>query len=209
MNTGNGCFIAFEGIDGSGKSTQINLLKQHIEEHAIGCIVTREPSDGPVGVLLRQFLSGRIKGDESTIAALFAADRLDHLNNPVNGIYKLVNDGLTVLTDRYILSNYAYQSVCVPLDWIMKCNSLAAATLKPNYHIFIDVDPDVTLERMAKGRHQVELFETRERLTDVRNRYFELFDQLKHDENIIIIDGNRSIQEISDEIWSKVCHYFL
>jgi dTMP kinase len=209
MTSNNGIFIALEGIDGSGKSTQISLLKKHIEEHAINCIVTREPSDGPIGTLLRQFLTGRIQGDEATIAALFAADRLDHLGNPANGVCKLLEDGLAVITDRYLFSNYAYQSVTVPLEWIMQCNSLASEKLKPHCHIFLDVDPDTALERMAAGRHQTELFETKERLTDVRKRYLDLFWRLGLEENIIIIDGNRSVQEISDEIWSKVCHYFV
>lgn len=209
MYTNRGRFIVFEGIDGSGKSTQISLLKKQIDQHAIPCAETREPSDGPIGTLLRQYLSGRITGDESTIAALFAADRLDHLNNPVNGVCQKLEDGITILSDRYLLSNYAYQSVCVSLDWIMKINSLAAGTLKPDCHIFIDVDPDTALERLSKGRYQLDLFETKERLTEIRNRYFELFKQLENEENIIIIDGNLPIEEISGNIWSKVCHYFV
>jgi dTMP kinase len=61
---------------------------------------------------------------------------------------------------------------------------------------------------MSEGRHQTELFETKERLTDVRERYLDLIGRLG-DENIIIVNGNRSVQEISDEIWAKVCHYFV
>lgn len=139
MVSKNGCFIVFEGIDGSGKSTQISLLKEHIEEHSINCMTTMEPSNGPIGTLLRQFLSGRIKGEETTLTALFAADRLDHLNNPVNGIRKLLEDGIAVISDRYVFSNYAYQSVSVPLEWIMKCNEMANETVRPDCHIFIDV----------------------------------------------------------------------
>ena len=204
-----GHFIAFEGIDGSGKSTQIALLKQRLEAQSLRCIATREPSDGPVGMLLRQFLTSRIQGDESTIAALFAADRLDHLHNPVNGICKNVEDGITVLCDRYLLSNYAYQSVRVPLNWVMETNSLAATALKPDCHIFIDVDPDITWDRMAKSRSQTELFETKERLREVRDRYYDLIEQLKHQETITVIDGNRTVEEIADDIWSKVCSYFI
>ncbi len=206
--TENGCFITFEGIDGSGKTTQISLLKQRIEECAVSCIVTREPSDGPVGTLLRQFLTGRIQGDESTIAALFAADRLDHLNNPVNGIRQMLDRGITVLTDRYFLSNYAYQSVTVPLEWIINCNALAISFLKPDCHIFIDTPPEIAMERLSRERHQTELFETEERLIDVRKHYLDLFDQLKNDENIIIIDGNLPIREVSDMIWSKIYGLF-
>ena len=76
MGSKKGCFIVFEGIDGSGKSTQISLLQEHIQEHSINCMTTMEPSNGPIGTLLRQFLSGRIKGEETTLTALFAADRL-------------------------------------------------------------------------------------------------------------------------------------
>lgn len=204
-----GHFIVFEGIDGSGKSTQISLLKQRIEALSLPCIATKEPSDGPVGMLLRQFLTSRIQGDESTISALFAADRLDHLYNPVNGLCKSVEEGFTVLCDRYLLSNYAYQSVRVPLGWVMETNSLAAEALKPDCHIFIDVAPEITLERMEKTRSQTELFETKDRLREVRDRYYDLIEQLKHQETIFVIDGNRSLEEIADDIWSKVCSYFM
>ena len=70
-----GRFIVFEGIDGSGKTTQIQLLKKRIEKTGIRCLETREPSDGPVGVLIRQCLTGRMEMSEASLAALFAADR--------------------------------------------------------------------------------------------------------------------------------------
>ncbi len=208
MNTKKGHFIVFEGIDGSGKTTQINLLKKRIEECNIRCFETREPTDGPVGSLLRQCLTGRTKADELTLAALFAADRLDHLMNDTDGLCKKIDEGISVISDRYILSTYAYQSVRVPLKWVMDMNSMAADTLRPDCHIFIDVEPDITLERMAAGRFHQELFENKKRLTEVRNRYFELFEQLKEKENIIIINGNQSIEKISEDIWNNVSHYF-
>ena len=208
MTKQKGHFIVFEGIDGCGKTTQISLLKQRIEQSGFSCFETREPSDGPVGSMIRQCLTGRLETDESTLAALFAADRLDHLNNKTDGLCQKVNDGITVISDRFILSTYAYQSVRVPLDWVMNINSLAASTLRPDYHIFIDVEPDITLERMAKGRFHTELFENKKRLTEVRNRYLELIDKLKDTENIIIVDGNQDIDDISEEIWSTVSHLF-
>ena len=158
-----------------------------------------EPSNGPIGTLLRQFLSGRIKGEETTLTALFAADRLDHLNNPVNGIRKLLEDGIAVISDRYVFSNYAYQSVSVPLEWIMKCNEMANEIVRPDCHIFIDVAPETAMDRVSKGRHQ----------TDVRERYLDLIHRMEDVENIIIIDGNRPEKEIADDIWAKVCHYFV
>ena len=209
MNRMKGRFIAFEGIDGSGKSTQINLLKKRIEQCQAPCYETLEPSTGPIGSLLRQYLSGRMKADERTLATLFAADRLDHLLNETDGICPKLESGIHVICDRYLLSSYAYQSVRVPLDWVMQLNAAAADTLHPDCHIFIDVAPDITLERMAKERFHKDLFETKERLTEVRNRYLELIDKLREQETIILIDGNQSMEQVSDDIWNRTKHFFL
>ena len=75
MASKKGKFIVFEGIDGSGKTTQINLLKQKIENTGTKCLETREPSDGPVGVMIRQCLTGRMKMDEAALAALSERNR--------------------------------------------------------------------------------------------------------------------------------------
>lgn len=208
MRKNKGHFITFEGIDGSGKSTQINLLKTRMEQYGHSCALTAEPSTGPVGVMLRQFLSGRMKADEKTLAALFASDRLDHLLNETDGICSKINQGIHVICDRYILSSYAYQSVRVPLEWVMQLNSVAVDTLRPDYHIFIDVEPEISMKRMAEGRFHTELFETKERLTEVRNYYLKLIEQFKEQENILVINGNQTIEEISNEIWKNVSHLF-
>lgn len=208
MASKKGKFIVFEGIDGSGKTTQINLLKQKIENTGTKCLETSEPSDGPVGVMIRQCLTGRMKMDEAALAALFAADRLDHINNSVNGLKSKIAEGISVISDRFVLSNYAYQSVKAPLEWVMELNRISLDTLRPDCHIYIDVDPEITLDRMQNGRFQTELFENKKRLTEVRNRYLELIEKLKETENIIVIDGNNSIEDISAEIWDKVAHFY-
>ena len=95
------------------------------------------------------------------------------------------------------------------MEWIMKCNEMANEIVRPDCHIFIDVSPETAMERVTKGRHQTDIYETKERLTDVRERYLDLIHRMEDVENIIIIDGNRSEQEIADEIWAKVCHYFV
>ena len=208
MASKKGKFIVFEGIDGSGKTTQINLLKQKIENTGTKCLETLEPSDGPVGIMIRQCLTGRMKMDEAALAALFAADRLDHINNSVNGLKSKINEGISVISDRFVLSNYAYQSVKAPLEWVMELNRISLDTLRPDCHIYIDVDPEITLDRMQNGRFQTELFENKKRLTEVRNRYLELIEKLKETENIIVIDGNNSIEDISAAIWDKVAHFY-
>lgn len=203
-----GRFFVFEGIDGSGKSTQIHLLKEHIEAKGIRCLETKEPTDGPIGSLVHQCMTGRTTADEQTLAALFAADRLDHLLNKTDGLCQKIQEGISVISDRYILSTYAYQSVRVPLEWLIQMNAQAMQILKPDCHIFIDVDPEITLERMAKGRFHTELYETKERLTEVRDRYYDLFDRFAGQENIFVVNGNQSIKSIANDIWDHLAHYY-
>lgn len=199
-----GNFIAFEGIDGSGKSTQIRILDEKMKKEGIYCYTTMEPTDSPVGSLIHQIMMGRIKTDNKVIAALFVADRLDHLLNDVNGIVNKINEGTTVITDRYYFSSYAYHSVDMPMEWVIKANEQSSNILRPTVTIFIDISPDIAIERIAKNRFHQELFEKKSRLIKVREKYFEAFDKLKEEEQILIIDGNRSEQEIADDIWHKI-----
>lgn len=204
----NGNFIAFEGIDGSGKSTQIQLLAERLKGIGISPYVTMEPTDSPIGSLIHQIMTGRIKTDNKVIAALFVADRLDHLLNDVNGIAKKIEEGTTVITDRYYFSSYAYHSVDMPMDWVIQANAQSSQILKPIVNVFIDVEPDVAVARIAQNRFQQELFEKKSRLIKVRQKYIEAFEKLKASENVIIIDGNRTQNEIADEIWDRLQQYF-
>ena len=207
-NRNQGCFLAFEGIDGSGKSTQIELLRQRLERENIPCVFTREPTDFPVGALLRRILTGGIQADPRVVAALFTADRLDHLLQPEKGVLDIIRRGSSVVTDRYYFSSYAYQSVDVPMDRIIDANAQSAELLRPAANIFIDVDPDEALQRIAANRDHVELFETRERLTATREKYFEAFGRLRDTERVLIFDGSREAQALSDEIWEAVKGFF-
>lgn len=199
-----GKFIAFEGIDGSGKSTQIRILNERMKKEGIHCYTTMEPTDSPIGSLIHQIMTGRIRTDNKVIAALFVADRLDHLLNDVDGIVSKINEGTTVLTDRYYFSSYAYHSVDMPMDWVIQANGQSSSILRPTATIFIDTDPDTAMERIAKNRDHQELFEKKSRLVKVREKYLEAFEKLKEEERILVIDGNRSVQEIADHIWEQV-----
>ena len=204
-----GKFIAFEGIDGSGKSTQIRLLANKLKEIGVYCYTTMEPTDSPIGSLIHQIMTGRIKTDNKVIAGLFVADRLDHLLNDVNGVLSKIMEGTTVITDRYYFSSYAYHSVDMPMDWVIQANAQSKELLQPTVTIFIDVNPDNAVERIAKNRFHQELFEKKSRLIKGREKYLEAFEKLKDEENIVIIDGNRSQEEIAEEIWDKVKSYFV
>lgn len=199
-----GIFIAFEGIDGSGKSTQIQMLNNRIQQKGIRCYQTCEPSAGPIGSLTRQILTGRIKTDNRVIAAMFAADRLDHLLNEVDGIVAKVEDGICVITDRYYFSSYAYHSVDVPMDWVIKTNEESAKVLRPDVTVFIDIDADTAMDRITKNRFHTELFEKKSRLEKVRNNYLKAFELLKDEEKVFIVDGTRTPEEIAEEIWKQV-----
>ena len=111
MTQNKGIFLALEGIDGSGKTTQLQKLTARLAQLNIKHYSTQEPTGGPVGSLIRQILTGRTLADNRVMASLFVADRLDHLLNNVDGISQKIDAGVCVLTDRYYFSSYAYQSV--------------------------------------------------------------------------------------------------
>ncbi len=202
-------FIAFEGIDGSGKSTQVKLLADKLEKAGLKVYTTCEPTDSPMGKLIRDVFNHRMEADHRTIAALFVADRLDHLLNKTNGILKMLEDGYTVITDRYYLSSYAYQSPHMDLEWVISANSLSAGLLRPDLNIYIDISPEISIERLNKGRTSIELYETLENLQNVRGKYFEIIERLKAEEEVLITDGNRTAEAIAADIWHNVHYKFV
>lgn len=206
INKGN--FIAFEGIDGSGKSTQINILAERLRKKGNYCYTTMEPTNSPIGSLIHQIMMGRIKTDNKVIAGLFVADRLDHLLNDVDGIVDKINEGTTVITDRYYFSSYAYHSVDMPMEWVIGANEQSSNILRPTITVFIDVDPDIAVERIAKNRFHQELFEKKSRLVKVRENYIKAFKRLEEEENYVVINGNQSPEAISRDIWEAVKKYF-
>jgi dTMP kinase len=200
-------FIALEGIDGSGKSTQVRLLAEKLTAAGYKVYATFEPTNGMIGSLLRNILKGSIKADERTIAGLFLADRLDHILNEDNGLLKKLSEGYTVITDRYYFSSYAYHGTHMDMDWVIACNKMCANLLRPDVNIFIDVPPEVSMQRISAGRQTTELYETLDNLTNVRSKYMEAFDKLKVKEQIITIQGNQSIEAIAGDIWEQLqCH---
>ena len=197
-------FLAFEGIDGSGKSTQSKLLTEKLKEKSLKVYHTTEPTDSPIGTMIRKIFRHEMEADHRTIAGLYVADRLDHLTNSKNGLIKKLEEGYTVISDRYYFSSYAYQGTHMPIDWVIAANSQSAELLRPDLNIFIDVSPELSMKRLNKNRTQIELYESLENLNNVRAKYFEAFEKLKNDEKICIVDGNRSIEEIFSDIWSTV-----
>lgn len=197
-------FIAFEGIDGSGKSTQVKILSEKLKNAGHKVYATFEPTDSPIGSVIRNIFNHRIEADHRTIAGLFVADRLDHLLNKTNGILKKMEEGYTVITDRYYFSSYAYHGTHMSLDWVVDANSMSAELLRPDLNIYIDVSPEISMKRLIKGRSSMELYETMENLRSVKGKYLEAFKLLESRENIFITNGDRQVNDIANDIWDEV-----
>lgn len=191
--------IAFEGIDGSGKSTQIRLLADYIKTSGQQVFTTFEPTDQYIGKIIRDIFSHRREATQETIAGLFVADRLEHLLNPDFGMLRQLETG-HVLTDRYYFSSYAYHGVHVDMDWVIASNSLAVSRGKADLHIFIDVDPELSLQRIHQNRENIEMYETLDNLIKVRNQYLLAFEKSQLTENIVFVDGNQPPEKVAEEI---------
>ena len=194
-----GKFIVFEGTDGSGKSTQLRLLAKYFKEKNIPCYVTHEPTDSPFGAILRACMNGRIDADERTIALLFAADRMDHIQNSVNGIRAKLDAGFTVLCDRYYFSSFAYNGGFVPLEWVTELNRPAMELLRADLTIYLDVDPEEGMRRVGR-RSEKERYETLEQQKRIREKYFEVFKQFGDKENIAVVKSRQSKEETQERL---------
>ncbi len=198
MNT-KGKFIVFEGTDGSGKSTQMKLLGKYLVSKGVKVFLTREPTDSPFGAQLRSCLTGRIETNEYTIAALFAADRLDHIYNEVNGIKQKLEKGVSVLCDRYYFSSLAYNGGFVPYEWVLSLNAPAMQALKADLTVFIDLPPEEGMRRVEK-RGAEERYETLEKQKKIHERYFELFETFGAGENIAVVRSKENKEETQADI---------
>lgn len=199
-----GKFIVLEGIDGSGKSSQTGPLAERLRGLGVPCRETREPTGGPVGSLIRQIFTGRVTADNRVIAALYAADRIDHLVNEVDGLCAAIDRGITVVSDRYYFSSYAYHSVDMDMDWVIQANSVSAGLLRPTLTVFLDVPVETALERIRQNRVVEEIFDREDRLRKTRELYFRAFDRLRDVEHVAVVDGTGTQDEVAERIWAAV-----
>jgi dTMP kinase len=217
INTEKGKFIVFEGLDGSGQTTQANLLTKWImEKRQQFAYYTKEPTDGPLGSMLRLFLSKRLycapsngnattprRPDETTMALCFAADRADHLYNE---ILPKLRDTVHVIADRYYHSSLAYQSVDAELPWIREINK---NILRPDLTLFLDVPPPICMKRMQAQRWHVELYEDLDNLEKVRKNFLLTLEKSRAEgERIEIISGHQSPKDVHRDIVQAVKSYF-
>ena len=197
-------FIVIEGLDGSGKSTQIDLLRDYFQSRGEACHVTAEPTDLPTGKIIRSVLRKEIQVDPRTLAAMFAADRIEHLFHPTEGVLHLLAEGYHVIASRYYFSSLAYQSEFVDPGFVASLNRLAKSTLPADLTVFLDLDPKVSMERIRQRPGEDELFETLDKLQDVRESFLNAFAVFGADEHIVHIDAAQTVAEVAEEIRSCI-----
>lgn len=200
----NNIFIAIEGIDGSGKSTQAKNIAKRLEAEGHKVYLTFEPTDMRIGKMIRSILGGKENADEKVIAALFAADRLDHLLHETQGILKKLAEGYIVITDRYYFSSYAYHGAHLDMDWVIASNRMAANILKPTVNIFVDISPEVAMKRINANRETTEIYETLDNLKAVQSQYLRAFEKLQHEEHIVKVNGDETPKNVTEALWEVI-----
>ncbi|MFZ5889738.1 MAG: dTMP kinase [Myxococcota bacterium] len=207
----NGRFIVLEGVDGCGSTTQTRHVVEALRERGYDARPTFEPSDGPVGLLIRQALEKRLTSVDgsprrfewATLALAFAADRLDHVTSFVE---PALREGAIVVSDRYTLSSIVYQSVTAPpsvadaVSWIENLNRAARI---PDLTLVLDVSLEVAAERRKARGGPEELFDamsTQARLT----RAYAAAETLAPSQRIVHVSGEGSADEVTARLLAAI-----
>ena len=199
-NQKRGTFIVFEGIDGAGKTTQIELLTRRLQSKGRVVYRTAEPTESVTGGLLRDALGGISKRTPCEMAALFVLDRIFHNTNPINGIESLLEKGIDVICDRYYYSSLAYQGSETDENWVREMNLGCPEIRRPDVCIFLDLTPEQSMERIGRGRVTTEIYENVERLTSVRNQFIRVIESLSESDRVCVVNAARTVEEIHEEI---------
>jgi len=204
-----GLFIVLEGVDGAGTTTHSKLLASGLAARGLPVHVTQEPSGGPVGAMLRQVLQGRIvvpgiaprAPGWATMALLFAADRMDHLEAE---ILPNLRDGVTVICDRYYHSSLAYQSLTGDrsdgsMTWLREINRQAR---RPDLTLVLDVPADVAKAR-RQTRRSVEIYEDDDLQVEL-SRFYLGIDRYFPDERIVHVNSDRELDVVTGALMGHV-----
>ena len=207
----NGNFIVFEGIDGSGKGTQVDLLHKKLESYSgVRVHVTKEPTTNAIGSMIRSvYLSGKEKIDEKALRCLFTADNLDHSLNENYGTIHKLREGIHVIQDRGYMSNLAYGALTMSLAESLSLTKACITALRPTLTIFIDIDAETSIQRISYRGEAPEIYESVEKMAKIRENYFTIMSLLEEEgEAFSIIDGKQSIERIHELVWQRTSHLF-
>jgi dTMP kinase len=190
-----GVFMCIEGLDGCGKTTQAKLLAKKLRKiHS--AVYTAEPSRGKTGTFIRErCLYGEKRLSTIVEALLFAADRVEHVENDV---LPALREGRLVISDRYVYSSLAYQGAAgLSLEWIEKINEHA---LKPDLAVFLDVDPETVMQRLKPKRSVMETLETQQKVRDIYLKFVAKGE-------LVRLDGNRTEDEVAEALSAMVLKF--
>jgi len=198
-------FVVFEGLDGTGTTSQLRLLQEAFA--ALGrqdvVLFTCEPTDDSIGKLIRQALSGALEMDAKTVAYLFGADRCEHIYGK-EGIVAQLQTGKAVFSDRYLFSSLAYQGLAAGKELARVLN---APFPLPEYLFFFDLPAKTAMERIEKRNLPREIYEKeafQQKVADEYHAILRYYAETAPDMRIIRIDAAQSIAEIHEKIWSIV-----
>jgi len=190
-------FVVLEGIDGSGKTSVGKEVVRLLRDAGIKARFTFEPSDLPIGRLLRDVLKGGIETDPHTHALLFAADREEHMRMEV---LPLVEEGEIVICDRYVYASMAYQGAKgLELDYVWNMNTELPHFREPDLAFLLDVDPVRSLKRTTH-REEADIFETPTYLQEVRKNYH----LIAKEHDMIIVDAGQEMEKVVRDIHGMI-----
>ena len=187
-----GKLVVFEGLDGSGNTTQAARLVQNLQEFGARTHLTKEPSQYLIGGLIKSWISHDWRSTPECLQLLFTADRAHHLDKE---IIPLLKKGINVVCDRYFFSTVAYGMLDIKdEDWLLDLND---KFLLPDVTFLIKARPETCLRRIKSDRFGLELFEKKEKFKSVWKNYERLARRFR---NMHIIDGEAPIQEVSKSV---------
>lgn len=223
IRSGDAKFIVIEGIDGSGSTSQGQDLTNHFRSVGRPTVFTWEPTTGPVGMLIRLALTGRLKGhvenglhpsddeepetaadlDPMTMALLFAADRRDHITAE---IIPNLRRGRTVICDRYLLSTLAYQGLTTSVEWLLEINAKA---IRPDLTVYLDVEAERARQRIEETRWTEDIYEGVFQQRRVREKYHDLIArELPALGPVVTVDASGSKETVQAQLRQILSYFF-
>lgn len=200
-STNSGKFIVFEGLDGAGRSTQVELLDKALTAEGYDVLSTKEPTGiSESGKKIKQILRGETFVSPEELQELFSQDRAWHLETIIEPHLRK-SEKTIVISDRYFFSSFAFgEASGANLEWLFELNK---DFLLPDMLFFVEVRPEICMERIESRGQAKELMERKELLEKVSVNYQNILKLFQGKIKISVINGEESIETVSKEIYEK------
>ena len=198
-------FITFEGGEGAGKSTAIKRIVEKLTSEGYEIVLTREPGGTPIAEEIRNVILDKKNTamDPRTEALLYAASRRQHL---VEKVLPALEEGITVISDRFIDSSLAYQGCGreIGIQEVYELNLFAGEGRMPDKTVFLDIDAETGLERIAKGRTYLDRLD--QESIDFHERVFAGYQKVieMYRDRMIVLDASRTVEEVMEAAYQAV-----